>query len=240
MSIPIKNPLDEALVSEHDIEWKSWYYITENAQSIVNEITEFSGGLTKRILPQKILQYGHWIAAVLTGKKREVAEPIESSSENIELLKNLSNKFIYNSGLNLIVVNSEISEREQQQYLKKSDDSEYKVIIQNLFKKSKYIKPGKVEYSQLRRFVDAIKEIDEIENWEQKKTKLKLFQLQLVHGYSRQENLEPFYTVIKGIIASDGLIRQDDPDHFNEDFERFLALIDSITAYFEIMDEKNK
>lgn len=92
----------------------------------------------------------------------------------------------------------------------------------------------KLKYSQLRRFVDALKDIEAIEHLETKKIKLKLFQVQLVHGLSRKEELEPFFTVIKGIIENDSLILTD------PDFDRFMSLVDSITAYFEIFEDKSK
>lgn len=92
----------------------------------------------------------------------------------------------------------------------------------------------KLKYAQLRRFVDALKDIEAIEHLETKKIKLKLFQVQLVHGLSRKEELEPFFTVIKGIIENDSLIRND------IDFDRFMSLVDSITAYFEVFEDKSK
>lgn len=93
----------------------------------------------------------------------------------------------------------------------------------------------KLKYAQLRRFVDALKEIEAIETLETKKVKLTLFQVQLIHGLSRKEELEPFFIVVKGIIANaDELILTE------EDFARFIALIDSITAYFEVFEDKSK
>ena len=95
-------------------------------------------------------------------------------------------------------------------------------------------KKEKLKYSQLRRFVDALKEIDTVQDFDEKKTQLTLFQIQLIHGLSRQKNLEPFVTVIKGIIEDEKLIKE------QADIERFMALVDSITAYFEILEEKSK
>ena len=81
-----------------------------------------------------------------------------------------------------------------------------------------------LKYNQLRRYVDEIKNIEQSEN---RITKLKMFRVHLLHGYSRQPNeLEPFYKFIDGIIKSNKV--EDD-----KDFEAFVHLIDSITAHFE-------
>jgi len=92
---------------------------------------------------------------------------------------------------------------------------------------------NKLKYAQLRRFVDALKDIAALDDWNKKLIELTLFQVQLVHGYSRKAELEPFFTVIKGIIEKDWI-------KSSEDFERFMALIDSITAHFEIFEDKSK
>ncbi len=81
-----------------------------------------------------------------------------------------------------------------------------------------------LKYNQLRRYVDEIKNIEQSEN---RITKLKMFRVYLLHGYSRQPTeLEPFYKFIDGIIKSNKV--EDD-----KDFEVFVHLIDSITAHFE-------
>ena len=90
---------------------------------------------------------------------------------------------------------------------------------------------NKLKYSQLRRFVDALKTIDNISDWETKKFKVELFPIQLVHGLARKEELEPFVILIKGIIERDWIKETDD-------FETLLSLVDSITAYFEVFENK--
>ncbi len=96
-----------------------------------------------------------------------------------------------------------------------------------------------IQYSQLRRFVDGLKDLLPKSPGEQKRL-LKLFQIHLVHGYSRKPELEPFYIVVKGIIGNNTLIRYDGSDaEFEEDFMRLMDLVDSITAYFSIMEKEN-
>lgn len=96
-----------------------------------------------------------------------------------------------------------------------------------------YMLAIKLKYAQLRRFVDALKDIERKGDLETRKKRLTLFQIQLVHGLSRQKALEPFFIIIKGIIHLD-IIKNE------EDFERFMSLVDSITAYFEIFEDKSK
>ncbi len=88
----------------------------------------------------------------------------------------------------------------------------------------------KLKYSQLRRYVDEIKNIEQSEN---RIAKLKLFRIHLLHGYSRQaKELESFYKFIDGIIKSSTV--EDE-----KDFEAFVHLIDSITAHFEAFRSDN-
>jgi len=83
---------------------------------------------------------------------------------------------------------------------------------------------AKLKYSQLRRYVDEIKNF---EHSEDKIARLKMFRVHLLHGYSRQPTeLEPFYKFIDGIIKSNKV--EDE-----KDFEAFVHLIDAITAHFE-------
>jgi len=87
-----------------------------------------------------------------------------------------------------------------------------------------------LKYNQLRRYVDEIKNFEYSED---KITRLKMFRVHLLHGYSRQPNeLEPFYKFIDGIIKSNKV--EDD-----QDFEAFVHLIDSITAHFEAFRSDN-
>lgn len=83
---------------------------------------------------------------------------------------------------------------------------------------------AELKYNQLRRYVDEIKNIEQSED---KITRLKMFRVHLLHGYSRQpKELESFYKFIDGIIKSNKV--EDE-----KDFEAFVHLIDSITAHFE-------
>lgn len=83
---------------------------------------------------------------------------------------------------------------------------------------------AKLKYSQLRRYVDEIKNFEQLED---KINRLKMFRVHLLHGYSRQPTeLEPFYKLIDTIIKSNKV--EDE-----KDFETFIHLIDSITAHFE-------
>ena len=83
---------------------------------------------------------------------------------------------------------------------------------------------SKLKYSQLRRYVDEIKMIGQMPD---KISKLKLFRINLLHGYSRQEKeLKQFYIFIDGLIKSNKIIDE-------EDFDAFSYLIDSITAHYE-------
>ncbi|NTW83692.1 MAG: type III-A CRISPR-associated protein Csm2 [Chlorobiaceae bacterium] len=87
-----------------------------------------------------------------------------------------------------------------------------------------------LKYSQLRRYIDEIKTIDQSSD---KINKIKLFRIQLLHGYSRQkEQLEPFYQFVNGLIKSNKI-------HNDKDFEVFVNLIDSITAHFEAFRDDN-
>lgn len=89
----------------------------------------------------------------------------------------------------------------------------------------------KLKYSQLRRFVDALKEIDNLNNWESKKNKISLFPIYLINGYARQKNLKLFSFLLSEIIEKD-LIKEP------EDFIAMLNLIDSITSYFKVLSEE--
>ena len=85
---------------------------------------------------------------------------------------------------------------------------------------------SKLKYSQLRRYVDEIKMIEQLSD---RINKLKLFRINLLHGYSRQEKeLKPFYIFIDSLIKTNKI--KDD-----KDFETFTYLIDSITAHFEAL-----
>lgn len=98
-----------------------------------------------------------------------------------------------------------------------------------------------LKYSQLRRFVDALKDLQAKPLAEQQ-SRLRMFQIHLVHGYSRKAELKPFYILIRGIIGNDTLIRHHDDMGFKQDFARLMELVDAITAYFNIMskDDKNQ
>jgi len=92
-------------------------------------------------------------------------------------------------------------------------------------------KQSDLKYSQLRRYVDEIKSIEQSSD---KNNKIKLFRIQLLHGYSRQkEQLEPFYQFVDGLIKSNKIQNE-------EDFEVFIHLIDSITAHFEAFRDDSK
>lgn len=85
---------------------------------------------------------------------------------------------------------------------------------------------SKLKYSQLRRFVDEIKSIEMSDD---RINKLKLFRIPLLHGYSRQPDaLKPFYQFVDGLIKLNKI--QDD-----EDFEKFVLIIDAITAVYEAL-----
>lgn len=87
-----------------------------------------------------------------------------------------------------------------------------------------------LKYNQLRRYVDEIKNF---EHSEDKITRLKMFRVHLLHGYSRQPTeLEPFYKFIDSIIKSNKV--EDE-----KDFDAFVHLIDSITAHFEAFRSDN-
>lgn len=91
-------------------------------------------------------------------------------------------------------------------------------------------KESKLKYSQLRRYVDEIKTIEQSSD---KINKIKLFRIQLLHGYSRQkEQLEPFYQFVDGLIKSNKIQEE-------KDFKAFVDLIDSITAHFEAFRDDN-
>jgi CRISPR type III-A-associated protein Csm2 len=91
-------------------------------------------------------------------------------------------------------------------------------------------KDSKLKYSQLRRYVDEIKTIEQSSD---KINKIKLFRIQLLHGYSRQkEQLEPFYQFVDGLIKSNKIQEE-------KDFTSFVDLIDSITAHFEAFRDDN-
>ncbi|RXK84874.1 type III-A CRISPR-associated protein Csm2 [Chlorobaculum sp. 24CR] len=91
-------------------------------------------------------------------------------------------------------------------------------------------KESKLKYSQLRRYVDEIKTIEQSLD---KINKIKFFRIPLLHGYSRQkEQLEPFYQFVDGIIKSNKIQEEND-------FKAFVNLIDSITAHFEAFREDN-
>jgi hypothetical protein len=93
---------------------------------------------------------------------------------------------------------------------------------------------GKVKYSQLRNFVDEIKRIYQGPSDEASvgliRTDLVLFQIQLLHGLSRQAALDPFVTLLRGIIQ-----RNETWLRSRADLDRFMALVDSITAHFEVL-----
>lgn len=89
---------------------------------------------------------------------------------------------------------------------------------------------SKLKYSQLRRYVDEIKTIEQSSD---KINKIKLFRIQLLHGYSRQkEQLEPFYKFVDGMIKSNKIQNE-------KDFERFVNIVDSITAHYEAFRDNN-
>lgn len=91
-------------------------------------------------------------------------------------------------------------------------------------------KEKKLKYSQLRRYVDEIKTIEQSSD---KINKIKFFRIQLLHGYSRQkEQLEPFYKFVDGLIKSNKIQNE-------KDFEKFVNIIDSITAHYEAFRDNN-
>lgn len=93
---------------------------------------------------------------------------------------------------------------------------------------------GAVKYSQLRNFVDEVKRIyrgpADATNTERIRTDLVLFQIQLLHGLSRQKALKPFVVLLRGIIQNSETWLQS-----RADLDRLMALVDSITAHFEIL-----
>ena len=91
----------------------------------------------------------------------------------------------------------------------------------------------KLKYSQLRRFVDALKEIDNLKNWQDKLYKINLFPIYLVNGAARQDKLLLFTSTINGIIMNNWIIEQ-------EDFDTLLQLVDSITSYFGSFRKEDK
>ncbi len=167
-------PLDPALIPEENTEWRTWFNNKNKAEELLAEITRLNAPLSNSLFPNKVLQYGHWIATMLTGYPPKL----------------------------------------------EGDKNEG------------------VKYSQLRRFVNGLKDIAQIKMWTEQEQKLRMFQVHLVHGYSRQESLEPFYTVIQGIIANNGLIRSHPKEAFQADFLRLMDLVDAITAYYEILKTK--
>lgn len=91
-------------------------------------------------------------------------------------------------------------------------------------------KNSELKYSQLRRYVDEIKTIEQSVD---RINKIKLFRIQLLHGYSRQKvQLKPFYQFVDGLIKLNK-IKED------KDFEAFVDLIDSITAHYEAFRDDN-
>ena len=87
-----------------------------------------------------------------------------------------------------------------------------------------------LKYSQLRRFFDAIKELDTKENLEIRKEKLFLFQIQLVNGMARQKKLEPFVKVLLAIISRDWV-------KSNDDFRRLFDFLDAVVAFFNYFEQ---
>ncbi len=87
---------------------------------------------------------------------------------------------------------------------------------------------SKLKYSQLRRYVDEIKNIEALASVE-RVSKIQLFRIPLLHGYSRQpEELKPFFKFIDSIIKGNNIQNDDD-------FENFVRLVDSITAHYEAL-----
>ena len=89
---------------------------------------------------------------------------------------------------------------------------------------------GGLKYAQLRRFFDAMKELANIKNFEEREEKLFLFQIQLVNGLARQEQLKPFVKVLTGIISNEWI--KSEPD-----FQRLLDFVDAIVAYFSYLGQ---
>lgn len=90
-----------------------------------------------------------------------------------------------------------------------------------------------VKYSQLRRFVDALKDIDNLAKWELKKQKVEAFPIYLINGYARQKDLKLFSFLFSEIIENNMVQNQ-------QDLDTLLTFIDSITAYFDSLRDKEK
>lgn len=89
----------------------------------------------------------------------------------------------------------------------------------------------KVKYSQLRRFVDAFKDLEIETDFPKRQNKLNLFPIYLIHGYSRKEELYLFTHLLNHIIQNEWIKEPDD-------FETLMDLVDAITAYFQCYESK--
>lgn len=99
---------------------------------------------------------------------------------------------------------------------------------------------NRLKTSQLRKFFDAIKDIenrvddvDDIE-WDRLRGRFYLLQPKLAYARARDLVPEDFYRLMSTSMQK---IRTDDRESFKEDYERFVRFLEAIVAYHKYVSE---